>query len=289
MSELNQAIENSENLLNRQRKSVLVIQEGITVKEYWRDLWSHRELLYFLVWRDLLIRYKQTVIGVGWVLIRPVLTMIILTAVFGLVAKLPSGDVPYAILVFTGLLPWFFFSNALSDCSNSLVSNGHLLSKVYFPRLVIPASAVLVSSVDFIISFVVLMLLMAWYGISPSWQLVVLPALGFWVGFLSFGLGLLFATLNVRYRDFRHIVPFVLQLGVYASPVAYSSKLIPEKWMYVYYLNPMAGVIDAYRWAIIGEAPNVYGIAFALCVTFVFLVSGLYYFRSEESRFADAI
>jgi lipopolysaccharide transport system permease protein len=215
--------------------------------------------------------------------------MIILTAVFGRVAKLPSGDTPYAILVFTGLLPWFFFSNALSDCSNSLITNSHLLSKVYFPRLIVPVSTILVSSVDFIISFAVLLLLMLWYGISPSWQLALLPVLGIWVGALSLGLGLWFSALNVRYRDFRHIVPFMLQLGIYASPVAYSANIIPEKWIPLYYLNPMAGVIDAFRWSITGVAPSVYGIVCASIITAILLVIGLAYFRSEESRFADDI
>lgn len=270
-------------------KSVLVIQNGISAKAYWSDLWRHRELLLFLAWRDILVRYKQTVIGVSWVLIRPLLTMIILTAVFGRVAMLPSGDLPYAILVFTGLLPWFYFSNALSECSNSLITNSHLLSKVYFPRLIVPISTILVSSVDFVISFAVLLLLMLWYGISPSWQLALLPVLGLWVGMLSLGLGLWFSALNVRYRDFRHIVPFILQLGIYASPVAYSTSIIPEKWALLYYLNPIAGIIDAFRWSITGVTPSVYGIVCALVITIILLVSGLIYFRSEEARFADDI
>lgn len=270
-------------------KSVLVIQNGNSVKAYWRDLWKHRELLLFLAWRDILVRYKQTAIGVSWVLIRPLLTMIILTAVFGRVAQLPSGDIPYAILVFTGLLPWFYFSNALSDCSNSLVTNSHLLSKVYFPRLIVPVSTVFVSSVDFIISFVVLLILMFWFGMNPHWQLILLPILGVWVGGLSLGLGLLFSALNVRYRDFRHIVPFLLQLGIYASPVAYSTNIIPEKWKILYYLNPIAGIIDAFRWSITGATPSKYGISCAIVITLAMLAVGVAYFRAEESRFADDI
>jgi lipopolysaccharide transport system permease protein len=270
-------------------KNVLVIQNGITAKAYWSDLWRHRELLVFLAWRDILVRYKQTVIGVSWVVLRPLLFMVILTVVFGRIARLPSENVPYAVLVFSGLLPWFFFSNALSECSNSLVTNGHLLSKVYFPRLIVPASTILVNAVDFVISLAVLLLLMLWYGTAPRWQLALLPVLGLWVGVLSFGLGLWFASLTVRYRDFRHIVPFMLQLGIYASPVAYSTNIVPEKWMSLYYLNPIAGVIDAFRWAIIGVTPNAYGVACALVITTTLLGSGIIYFRAGEARFADDI
>jgi lipopolysaccharide transport system permease protein len=269
--------------------SELVIQNGVSSSAYWGDIWRHRELLLFLAWRDILVRYKQTVIGISWVLIRPLLTMIILTAVFGRIAKLPSGDTPYAILVFTGLLPWFYFSNALSECSNSLMTNSNLLSKVYFPRLIVPASTILVSGVDFVISIAVLLLLMLWNGIVPTWQLLLLPVLGIWVGVLSFGMGLWFSALTVRYRDFRHIIPFMLQLGIYASPVGYSADLIPEKWVPLYYLNPIAGVIDAFRWSIIGAQANAYGIVCALIITMALLVTGLKYFRSEESRFADDI
>lgn len=289
MSEITRSLGSLSEATNGSAKSVLVIQNGISAKAYWSDLWRHRELLFFLAWRDILVRYKQTVIGVSWVVLRPLLFMVILTVVFGRIARLPSEDVPYALLVFSGLLPWFFFSNALSECSNSLVTNSHLLSKVYFPRLIVPASTILVSAVDFVISFAVLLLLMIWYGVGPSWQLPLLPVLGLWVGVLAFGLGLLFSALTVRYRDFRHIVPFALQLGIYASPVAYSTNIIPEKILPFYYLNPIAGVIDAFRWIIIGTAPNVYGIVYALIITVALLVSGLVYFRSEESRFADDI
>lgn len=289
MSEFDRSFGNLSEASNSPGKNVLVIQQGIPAKAYWSDLWRHRELLFFLAWRDILVRYKQTVIGVSWVVLRPLLFMVILTILFGRIARLPSEDVPYAVLVFSGLLPWFFFSNALSECSNSLVTNSHLLSKVYFPRLIVPASTILVSAVDFAISFAVLLLLMIWYGMTPSWQLALLPALGIWVGILSFGLGLWFSALTVRYRDFRHIVPFMLQLGIYASPVAYTTNIIPEKWAQLYYLNPIAGLIDAFRWSIIGTAPSVYGILFALAMTVTLLVSGLIYFRSEEAHFADDI
>jgi len=270
-------------------KSVLVIENGVSAKAYWSDLWRHRELLLFLAWRDILVRYKQTVIGVSWVLIRPLLTMIILTVVFGRIANLSSGDTPYAILVLTGLLPWFYFSNATSESSGSLVTNGNLLSKVYFPRMIVPASTVLVGAVDFVVSISVLVLLMLWYGLMPTWHLLFLPLLGIWVGVLSLGIGLLFSALTVRYRDFRHIVPFLLQLGIYASPVGYSAALIPDKWVPLYYLNPIAGIIDAFRWSIIGSEPSTYGIVSALIITAVVLVTGMVYFRSAESRFADDI
>jgi len=289
MSDLNRSFGNISEASNSSAKSVLVIQNGISAKAYWSDLWRHRELLFFLAWRDILVRYKQTVIGVSWVVLRPLLFMLILTVVFGRIAGLPSADVPYALLVLSGLLPWFFFSNVLSESSNSLVTNSHLLSKVYFPRLIVPASTILVSAVDFVISLLVLLLLMLWFDFAPSWQLALLPALGIWVGILAFGLGLLFSALTVRYRDFRHIVPFMLQLGIYASPVAYSTDIIPEKWVTLFYLNPIAGVIDAFRWSILGAPPNVYGIVYALIITVALLVIGLIYFRSKESHFADDI
>ncbi len=271
------------------KKKFTVIQKAIPAAAYWGDIWRHRDLLYFLVWRDILIRYKQTVVGFSWVLIRPILTMIILSVVFGRIANLSSGDIPYSVLVFSGLLPWFYFSNALSECSNSLVTNSNLLSKVYFPRLIVPASTIVFGGVDFFISIAVLLLLMFWHGIKFSWTLLLLPALGIWVGLLAFGLGLWLATLTVRFRDFRHIVPFLLQLGVYASPVGYDASLIPENIVQLYYLNPIAGVIDAFRWSIMNAQPNLYGLASAGIMTLALLITGLKFFRSEESKFADDI
>lgn len=266
-----------------------IIRSGSASNGYWLDIWRHRELLLFLAWRDILVRYKQTVIGITWVVIRPVLTMLILTVVFGRVAGLPSGDAPYALLVFTGLLPWYFFSNALSECSNSLVANSHLLSKVYFPRLIVPSSTILVSAVDFIVSIAVLIILMLWYQIAPTTKLLAIPLLGIMVGLLSLGIGLLFSSLSVRYRDFRHLVPFMLQLGVYASPVGYSTSVISEKWAYIYYLNPIAGIIDGVRWAIIGTTPSLYGISISIIFIISMMTIGIIYFRSEEARFADDI
>lgn len=268
-------------------KNILVIQNGMSARAYWAEIWRHRELLFFFAWRDILVRYKQTVIGVSWVLIRPLLTMVILTAVFGRVANLPSGDTPYAILVFTGLLPWFYFSNALGESSNSIVTNSNMISKVFFPRIIVPASTVVVGAVDFAISFLVLLLLMVWFHVSVSWPLLLLPILGLWVAVLSLGLGLWFSALTVRYRDFRHIVPFLLQLGVYASPVGYSSSLIPAKWMPIYYLNPIAGIIDSFRWSVIGTVPDMYGIGYAVIITITVFILGVRYFRAREFSFAD--
>jgi lipopolysaccharide transport system permease protein len=267
--------------------NVIVLTRGVTEKDYWKDLWRHREMLMFLAWRDILVRYKQTVVGASWVLIRPLLTMLIFTAVFGRIANLPSHNVPYALLVFTGLLPWMFFSSALTDCSNSLITNSHLLSKVYFPRLVVPASTLLV---DFAISCSLLILLMFWYGIAPSWKILFLPLFTGIAALCAFGLGLWASALTVRYRDFRHLVPFLLQLGVYASPVGYATSVIPEKWRVVYYLNPMVGVIDGFRWCVLGDDTIAWeGIAFSafFCVAAVFI--GLWFFRKSESSFADVI
>lgn len=270
-------------------KTKFVIEAGKPVKEYWKILWVNRELLYFLAWRDILVKYKQTSIGLAWVLVRPILTMLILTFVFGSIANLDSQGVPYAVLVLTGLLPWFFFSNSFSDCSNSLISNANLLTKVYFPRLIIPISAVIVSIVDFAASTIVLFILIVWYQIGLTWHVVFLPILALWIGFLALGIGLWFSVLIIKYRDFRHILPFVLQLGLYASPVAYSVELVPDKWLLVYYLNPMAGVIDAFRWVVINRDLNIFGVLYSLSFTFVVLLCGSNYFKSQESTFADEV
>ncbi|MBT8609366.1 ABC transporter permease [Polynucleobacter paneuropaeus] len=256
-------------------------------KFYWKDLWAHRELLYFLTLRDILVRYKQTILGVGWVIVRPLLTMIVFTIVFGKIANLSSGDVPYALLVFTGLLPWTFFSNALSETANSLLANSHLLAKVYFPRLIVPASTVLVCLVDFVVSFSMLFALMLYYGIAFTPKFLLIPLFVLLTGFLSFGFGLFFATLTVKYRDFRHIIPFLLQLGVYVSPVGYSISLVPEKWQSLYYLNPMVGVIDCFRWAILDTPLNYLGAGYAAALSLLLIWGGVHYFRTHESSFAD--
>jgi len=269
----------------------LVIQAGQTEKHYWADLWRYRELFYFLAWRDILVRYKQTVIGVAWAVIRPFLTMIVFTLLFSRVAKLPSeGKVPYAIMVFAGMLPWQFFANALAESSNSIVGNSNLISKVYFPRLVVPASSVIVSLADFLISFAVLAGMFVWYHYIPSWRMAVLPGLVALAFLSALGPGLIITALNVKYRDFRYIIPFVVQFGLYASPVGFSSSVIPEKWRLLYSLNPMVGVIDGFRWAICSTAAVYWpGLLLSLGVGTVLLVAGIAYFRRIERTFADVI
>ena len=269
----------------------LIIEAGRAEKQYWQDLWRYRELFYFLAWRDILVRYKQTAIGVVWALIRPFLTMVVFTVVFGQLAKLPSEGAPYPILVFSAMLPWQFFSNSLSECSNSLISNANLLSKVYFPRLVVPTSAVVVSFVDFMISGIILLALMAWYNFVPSWRILTLPFFIAVAFAASMGAGLWLASLNVQYRDFRFIVPFIVQFGLYISPVGFSSSIVPEKWRFIYSLNPMVGVIDGFRWAILGGNSQLYlpGFLLSMALVFLLLVSGIWYFRKMERTFADVI
>jgi lipopolysaccharide transport system permease protein len=269
----------------------LVLEAGRMERQYWKDLWRYRELFYFLAWRDILVRYKQTAIGMAWALIRPFLTMVVFSVVFGQLAKLPSQGVPYPILVFAAMLPWQFFANSLSECSNSLISNANLISKVYFPRLVVPTSAVVVSFVDFLVSGIVLLGLMAWYNYVPSWRILTLPlfiAISFAA---SMGAGLWLASLNVQYRDFRFIVPFIVQFGLYISPVGFSSSIVPEQWQLLYSLNPMVGVIDGFRWAILGGEAHLYLPGFGLSLGLVALLffSGVWYFRKMERTFADVI
>jgi lipopolysaccharide transport system permease protein len=272
-------------------QSQLIIRAGESERRYWQDLWRYRELFYFLAWRDILVRYKQTAIGIAWALLRPLLTMIVFTVVFGSIAKLPSNGVPYPILVFSGLLPWQFFSNALSECSNSLIGNSNLLSKVYFPRLIIPTSSVIVSFVDFLISGMILLGLMAWYNFVPSWQIVALPIFTLMAFLASMGAGLWLAALNVQYRDFRYVVPFLVQFGLYLSPVGFSSSVIPEKWRLLYSLNPMVGVIDGFRWSITGQSSVLSGwtTVLSMAVVLVLFGSGIWYFRKMERTFADVI
>ncbi|MBD2104414.1 ABC transporter permease [Leptolyngbya sp. FACHB-261] len=269
----------------------LIIEAGRTEGQYWKDLWRYRELFYFLAWRDILVRYKQTAIGIAWALIRPFLTMIVFTIVFSQLAKLPSGGVPYPILVFAAMLPWQFFANALSECSNSLITNSNLISKVYFPRLIVPASAVIVSFVDFLISGMILLALMIWYSFVPDWHIVFLPLFTVIAIAAAMGVGLWLAALNVKYRDFRYIVPFIVQFGLYISPVGFSSSVVPPQWRLLYSLNPMVGVIDGFRWAILGKDAEIYWPGFALSLGLVAFVlyTGIWYFRKTERTFADVI
>ncbi|WP_103669583.1 ABC transporter permease [Pseudanabaena sp. BC1403] len=269
----------------------LVIEAGRTEKQYWKDLWRYRELFYFLAWRDILVRYKQTAIGITWALIRPFLTMVVFTVVFGQLAKLPDQGVPYPILVFAGMLPWQFFSNALGECSNSLVGNANLISKVYFPRLIVPTSAVIVSFVDFLISGMILLGLMAYYSFVPDWRILTLPIFILIAFAASMGVGLWLAALTVQYRDFRFVVPFIIQFGLYISPVGFSSSIVPQQWRLLYSINPIVGVIDGFRWAILGGEFSLYlpGFILSLVLVFLFLWSGIWYFRKMERTFADVI
>ena len=268
----------------------LIIEPGQGLHHYWRDLWRYRELFLFLAWRDITVRYKQTVIGVLWALLRPFLIMVIFTVVFGQLAGLPAEGAPYPLLVFAAMLPWQFFANALSESSNSLINNAQMITKVYFPRLAIPLAAVMVSFVDFLISFSILLGLLGWYQVWPTWRLVFLPLLVLLAFSAALGGGLWMASLNVKYRDFRYIIPFVVQVGFYLSPVGFSSSLVPEQWRLLYSLNPMVGVIDGFRWAILGGGHLYWpGLLLSIGLTLLLLASGFWYFRKTERTFADVI
>jgi len=269
----------------------VVIEAGRAERQYWKDLWRYRELFYFLAWRDILVRYKQTVVGVTWAVIRPLLTMLVLTVVFGRLANMPSGGVPYPILVLCGTLPWQFFSSAVSESATSLISNTSLISKVYFPRMAVPASTVLTSFVDFLISAGILVVLMIWYHVAPGPRILVLPVFVLLAFITAFGFGLWFSALTVRYRDFRHVVPFITQLGLYVSPVGFSSDAVPQQWRFLYSINPMVGVIDAFRWAILdGNTPfHLTGFFVSAAIGLLMLATGIRYFRSTERTFADII
>ncbi|MFZ2161798.1 MAG: ABC transporter permease [Sideroxyarcus sp.] len=274
-----------------ENQSELVIEAGRAERHYWRDLWRYRELFLFLAWRDILVRYKQTTLGLMWALGRPLMMMLVFTLIFSKLAKLPSEGVPYPILVFAALLPWQLFSSSFSGAGDSLINNAGLISKVYFPRLVIPASAVIVSFVDFLISGIILLGLLIWYGFMPSLRIFTLPLFVFVTFAAAMGAGLWIAALNVKYRDFHIIVPFVVQVGLYISPVGFSSSIVPEKWRLLYSLNPMVGVIDGFRWAILGGNTQLYlpGFLLSLSLVMVMLVTGIIYFRKTEKTFADII
>lgn len=269
----------------------LIIEAGHTERNYWRDLFRYRELFYFLAWRDVLVRYKQTVIGVLWAVLRPLLTMLVFTVVFNRIAKLPSEGIPYPVLVFAAMLPWQLFATSLSEGSGSLINNSNLISKVYFPRLIVPASAVIVSFVDFAISMVLLAGLMAIYKVWGGWSLLTLPLFTGLALLASAGAGIWLAALTVKYRDFRYVVPFIVQFGLYISPVGFSSTIVPANWRLLYSLNPMVGVIDGFRWAIAGGHASFpqQSLFLSLAVTSLLLISGIWYFRKTERTFADVI
>jgi lipopolysaccharide transport system permease protein len=271
--------------------AVTIIEPGRTGRRYWRDLLTYRELFYFLAWRDILVRYKQTVLGVGWAIVRPLLVMIVLTFIFGRVAKLGSDGTPYPLLVFAGMLPWQFFSNAFTDAGNSLILNESMVSKIYFPRLMIPASSVIVSFVDFLIAGSLFAVLMTWYRFLPDWRIFTLPLLIAIMFAAAIGTGLWIAALSVKYRDVRYLVPFAVQFGLYISPVGFSSSVIPDSWRLLYSVNPVVGIIDGFRWALLGGNSPLYWPALALScgMTFVLLISGILYFRKTERLFADVI
>jgi len=270
--------------------SPLVLEAGRAEAHYWRDLWHYRELFWFLTWRDLLVRYKQTAVGVAWALLQPALTTAVF-CIFGQILKLPTGGVPRPILIFAAQLPWQFFSSALSASSNSLVGNANLISKIYFPRLIIPVSAIVVSLVDFLISAVFLAGLMAAYGFAPDLRMLVLPLFLFVAFGAALGVGLWLTALNVKYRDFRFVLPFIIQFGLYISPIAFTSDLVPARWRTLYELNPMVGIIDGFRWGLLrGNAPSPWmSLAYSLGLVVVLLATGVWYFRKTERTFADII
>jgi lipopolysaccharide transport system permease protein len=277
---------------SRARRHVLVLEPGRTERNYWRDVWAYRELFAILAWRDISVRYKQTVIGIAWALVRPFLTMVVFTIVFGRLAKLPSeGAAPYPIMVFAGVLPWTLFSTIVAEASTSLVGNANLVGKVYFPRIIIPASSAVVALVDLAINLALMLGLMVWYGFAPSWRITLLPAFVALAMLASLGPALFIAALNVKYRDFRYIIPFIVQIGLYVSPVGFSSEVVPENWRLWYNLNPVVGVIDGFRWCVLGGEGHIYAPGFLLSLGVIALVfwRGVAYFRGTERTFADLI
>ncbi len=273
-------------------EQVLILEPGRAEKNYWADLWRYRELFLILAWRDISVRYKQTIIGVTWAILKPFLTMVVFTVVFGRVAKLPSdGNTPYALMVFAAMLPWTLFSNALTESSNSLIGNANLISKVYFPRLIMPTATVITSFIDFLISFVILLGLMIYYRFAPGWNMLFLPLFTLQALLVSLGPGLWITALNVKYRDFRYMIPFIVQFGLYVSPVGFSSNVIPEKWRLLYSLNPLVGIIDGFRWCILGGKSAIYwpGFILSLVIMAFFLWLGISRFRKMEKSFADLI
>lgn len=266
----------------------LVIEPGRSAAHYWRDLWRYRELMSFLAWRDIAVRYKQTAIGVLWAIIRPALTLLVFVAFRRMAGMRQSGGSD-VILVLAAVLPWQFFSSALAEVSTSLIGNTSLISKVYFPRLIIPLSAVATALVDFAITLVMLAVLMLVYRVQPDARLFALPLFIAQCALLALGLGLLLAALTVTYRDFRYVVPFAIQLGLFVSPVAFESSQVPERWRAIYVLNPLAGIIDGFRWSVLGAAIDPAVVVSSIVVTLVSLIAGVWYFRHTERGFADAI
>ena len=269
----------------------IIIDPNKKRSHYWLDVWKFRELFYFFAWRDLIVRYKQTFIGVAWSVVRPLLTMVVFAIIFGSLAKLPSHGVPYVLLVGAAMLPWQFFANSFADASNSLLGNAGMLTKVYFPRLIIPVSTIIVSLVDFLISFLILIALMMWYHFIPGIKIISIFFFLLIAMVTSLGAGLFVSAMNVKYRDFKFIVPFIVQFGLFISPVGFTSSIVPEKWKFIYSLNPMVGVIEGFRWAILGGDNQIYipGFITSIVIAFLLLITGIIFFRSTERRLADFI
>ena len=270
--------------------SKLVIEAGTANRQYFKDLLAYRELFLLLAWRDILVRYKQTIIGVTWSVLRPLLTMIVFTIVFGRLAKMPSEGVAYPVLVYAAILPWQFFSNTVNEGGNSLVNNASMISKVFFPRIIIPTTAMIVSLIDFLISILIISALMVWYQHVPTWKVVFLPVFLGLAATTALGVTYMIAALNVKYRDFRHVLPFIIQFGLYISPVGFSSTVVPENWRLIYSMNPMVGVIDGFRWAIIGNTTMYWpGFCLSAALAALLLATGFGFFRRMEREFADVI
>ena len=275
-----------------EHRRVLVLEAGRADRDYWLDLWHYRELFAILAWRDFAVRYKQTIIGIAWAVLRPLLTTLVFTVIFGRIAQLPSdGSVPYPLLVFAGMLPWFLFSSILGDASNSMVTNAPLVGKVYFPRLIIPGATAFVALVDFAVNLLIFVAMMAWFGVWPTWRMLLLPLFLALTISASLGPALLLAALNVRFRDFRFVIPFIVQFGLYVSPVGFSSAVVPQGWRWLYSLNPVVGAIDGFRWCVLGGESqiDVQGFLASIAVVALFLWAGVSYFRRTEKKFADLI
>ena len=267
----------------------IIIEPGRAEKNYWRDLWRYRELFQVLAWRDCAVRYKQTALGIAWAVIRPVLAMLIFTVIFGRIAKLPSAGVPYPLMVFAGMLPWTFFSSGLSEASNSLIANTALVSKVYFPRMIMPTATITAAFVDFFIGLIILAGMMTWYHVLPTWRILLLPIFVLLAFLAALGPSLWVTAVNVKYRDFRYVIPFLVQFGLYVSPVGFSSSVVPQKWRLLYSLNPLAGIIDAFRWSVLASPIQWRGVAISLAVVAALLRLGIRKFRNTEKTFADLI
>jgi len=278
--------------VEQQSPTPMILEAGRTDRQYWHDVWRYRELFFILALRDVSVRYKQTMLGIAWAFMRPFLTMVVFTVVFGQLAKLPAGGpVPYAVMVFAGLLPWTLFSSILGDASSSVMNNANLISKVFFPRLLVPMATVMVALIDFVVSLTILVGLMIWYGVVPGWQILLLPVFIALTLAASIGPALWASAVVVKYRDFRFVIPFVIQFGLYASPVGFSSTIVPEQWRLLYSLNPMVGIIDGFRWSIIGGASPIYwpGFLISLGAIGVMLWAGISGFRRIEREFADLV